>query len=67
MSDTLGDLQSRLTYQEDDIKQLNREVMRQQQELEGLKREVARLKELMAELAPSQVGVAADEPPPPHY
>jgi len=66
LSDILNDLQSRLTYQEDDIKQLSRQVMRQQQELEGLKREVARLKELVVELAPSQTG-AADEPPPPHY
>jgi len=67
LDDTLSDLQSRLTYQEDDIKQLNREVTRQRQELEALRREVVRLKELVAELAPSQVGAAADEPLPPHY
>jgi SlyX protein len=67
LDNTLSDLQTRLTYQEDDIKQLNRALLRQQQEFEALRREVARLKELVAELAPSPVGTAADEPPPPHY
>lgn len=67
MNETLNDLQIRLTYQEDDIKQLNRVVMRQQRELESLRRELDRLKELVAELAPVPVGTASDEPPPPHY
>ena len=68
MDNTLSDLQTRLTYQEDDVKQLNRALLRQQQELEALRQEVARLKELVAELAPPYpVATAADEPPPPHY
>ncbi len=66
LDDALSDLQARLTYQEDDVKHLNRTVMRQQQELEALKQEVARLKELFSELGPSPVGGLEDEPPP-HY
>lgn len=67
LDDALSDLQARLTYQEDDVKHLNRTVMRQQQELEALKQEVTRLKELFSELGFSPVGGVEDEPPPPHY
>ncbi len=67
LDDALSDLQARLTYQEDDVKHLNRTVMRQQQELEALKQEVARLREFFSELSSSPVSGLEDEPPPPHY
>jgi SlyX protein len=67
MDDALTDLQARLTYQEDDLKHLGETVMRQQRELDELRRELERLTAMVRDLAPSQVGERAEEPPPPHY
>ena len=61
------DLESRLAFQEDDLRRLGDLVARQQRELQALRQDVSRLQELVRALAPSQVGDAAEEPPPPHY
>jgi SlyX protein len=67
MDPTLADLQTRLTYQEDDLHQINRELAQQRRELEQVKARLAHLERRLHALTPSQVGNAADEPPPPHY
>lgn len=67
MDDAIADLQVRLTYQEDDLKQFNGILTQQQRELDELREQVAYLKDLLTRLAPSQVGDVEDEPLPPHY
>lgn len=67
MDDALVDLQTRLAYQDDEIKQLTDRLLEQRRELDELRLDVERLKELVRSLAPSQVDGISDEPPPPHY
>jgi SlyX protein len=64
MEDALTDLQMRLTYQDDEIRNLNLAVERQRSELDTLKAEVDRLKNLVAALAPAQADGQQDETPP---
>lgn len=66
MQSEITDLQMRLTYQEDDIKQLNQALTRQQRQLDELRRQFNDLQERLAALTPSPVGEAGEEPPP-HY
>lgn len=66
MEDALTDLQMRLTYQDDEIRNLNLAVERQRSELDALKAEIDRLKNLVAALAPAQADGPPDEAPP-HY
>jgi len=65
-SDTIADLQMRLAYQDDDIRQLNTAVVRQQEAIDTLQREVGRLRELIEGLASPPAEPSGDEPPP-HY
>jgi SlyX protein len=67
MDNLLIDLQTRLSFQEDEIKHLNRSVVEQQTQIERLSDKLERLQQLIGQLAPSQVGDIHDEPPPPHY
>jgi len=62
----LVELQSRLAYQEDELRQLSDIVARQSEELRALHVEMARLKELLRAVAPAQVAEGLDETPP-HY
>jgi uncharacterized coiled-coil protein SlyX len=64
--EAVEDLQMRLTYQEDEIKHLNRAVALQQAEIDALRREVARLSDMLRALA---AGSAEDhgQEIPPHY
>ena len=66
MEEALSDLQMRLTYQDDEIRNLNLAIDRQRSEMDALKAEVDRLKNLVAVLAPAQAGDPQDETPP-HY
>ncbi len=65
----IADLQMRLTYQEDDIKQLNLVITHQQGALDALRREVLQLRELLsaALASPTDASPQEPEPPPPHY
>ncbi len=63
----IADLQMRLTYQDDDIKQLNLVVTRQQGELSRLQQEMTQLRTRIAALPDPHAGTARAEPPPPHY
>ncbi len=67
MEQRLIDLESRLAFQDEAIEHLTATVLTQEKALAELQAEVARLKQLMIQLAPSQVGDRAEEPPPPHY
>lgn len=66
VEETLADLQMRLTFQDDEIKNLNLAVDRHRSEIDALKAEVDRLKNLVVALAPAQTGDQQDETPP-HY
>jgi len=62
----LADLQMRVTYQDDEIRNLNLTVDRQRFAIDTLRVEIERLKQLVAALVPGQVNDARDETPP-HY
>ncbi len=64
--EAVADLQMRLTYQDDEIRNLNLAVDRQRSEIDSLKGEIYRLKKLVTVLAPAQAGDPQDETPP-HY
>ena len=64
--EVVTDLQMRLAFQDDEIKQLNRTVARQQLELDALKRELKRLNKQVVALIPEQPAESGDETPP-HY
>lgn len=61
----IEDLQMRLTYQEDELKQLNQAVIRQQAELDALRRTLVTLNERLA--AYERPSPTATHEPPPHY
>ena len=61
------DLQMRLTYQDDEIKQINRALVRQQAHLAAMTQEISRLRELVSARETSRVGGRIQEEPPPHY
>ncbi|MFD2110636.1 SlyX family protein [Thiorhodococcus fuscus] len=63
----IADLQVRLTYQEDDLSQLNLTVARQQQEIDSLRQELQRLRELIASQAQNGSSPAPAHESPPHY
>jgi len=63
----IADLQVRLTYQEDDLRQLNLTVARQQQEIDSLHQELQRLRELIASQPQNGSMSAPPHEPPPHY
>lgn len=65
--DEIADLQSRLAYQEEEIRHLNQIVAEQGRELERVRKELLQLAGLLRELTPSQAESVFDEPPPPHY
>ena len=67
MEERLIDLESRLAFQDEAIEHLTATLLSQEKSLAELQAEVQRLKELVIQLAPAQVGQPADEPPPPHY
>lgn len=61
----IEDLQMRLTYQEDEIKQLNHAVIRQQTELDALRQAIVTLSERLA--THDQTPSTLPHEPPPHY
>ncbi|MBK1717154.1 SlyX family protein [Thiocystis violacea] len=67
INDKLADLQTRLTYQEDDLRVLNGIITRQQSEIDSLRAEFDRLRTRVGSLAESSPVSRIPEPPPPHY
>ncbi len=67
MEQRLAELETRVTFQEQTIQELNEVVTRQQTQIDRLEKEVENLKAHLASLAPSLVIPAEEEKPPPHY
>ncbi len=67
MDERLAELETRVTFQDQTIQELNEVVTRQQAQIDRLVREVEALKLHLASLAPSPVIPAEEEKPPPHY
>jgi len=61
------DLETRLTYQERTIEELNEVVTRQQDQIDELTEKLEAIISHLRESASPVKGEAADEPPPPHY
>jgi SlyX protein len=66
MEERLVDLETRLAFQDQALEHLTAAVLDQGQALRELRAEVERLRRLLMQLAPSQVGERSEEPPP-HY
>jgi len=63
----LTDLEIRLTHQEAALEELTQTVLEQDRLIVDLRGELEYLKGLLKDLAPSAVGPASEETPPPHY
>ncbi|MHB8534153.1 MAG: SlyX family protein [Sulfuricaulis sp.] len=67
MNERLTELETRVTFQEQTLQELNDVVTRQQTQIERLTKEVTTLKSSLAGLAPAAVIPMEEEKPPPHY
>ena len=67
MQNELVELQSRISFQEDTLLQLNDVMVRQQQEIDELNRQLVVLKQLVRQIIDETAGSAALDAPPPHY
>jgi len=66
MEDRLINLESKLSFAEDMLEELNRTVFRQQEQIELLQQHVRLLYQQMQASTPAEKGDASDEVPP-HY
>ena len=67
LQETIIDLQTRLSFQEGNIEEINLTVARQQSEIDLMKREIVSLKELVEDLHDVQAHVDSAVELPPHY
>ena len=67
IQETIIDLQTRLSFQEGNLEEINLTVVRQQSEIELMKREILNLKELVEDIRDAQAHVGAAVELPPHY
>jgi SlyX protein len=67
MHDEIVDLQTRLSFQDGLLDQLNTIVTNQQQQIDRLENTVKTLKLQLESLQNTQVVAQGSEPPPPHY
>jgi len=67
MEERFVDLETRLTYQERTIEELNEVVTRQQDQIDLLTEKIEAIVSHLRDGASPVAGDAADEPPPPHY
>ena len=65
--DRLTELETRMTFQDHTIGQLNDVVIGQSQQITQLQRDLAMLRTQMKTMAPSLTAPASEETPPPHY
>ena len=65
--DRLTELEERLMHQEQSLDALSLANHRQQNELNEIKLELQQIRQLLKQMASSEIGDSADEPPPPHY
>ena len=67
MEERLIELESRLSFQENTLQELNDIVAAQQQELGVLRLALQELDRRLRALTPPPLATAAEETPPPHY
>lgn len=67
IQETIIDLQTRLSFQEGNIEEINLTIVRQQSEIELMKREILNLKELVEDIRDAQAHVGSAVELPPHY
>lgn len=63
----ITELESRLTFQDDTVDQLNKVVVEQDQRIARLEALLRRTREQVEMLVPLMHGTPGEEPPPPHY
>jgi len=61
------ELETRLSYQDHTIGELNEVVIRQQDQLDRLSRELKNIREHLSEVRSSGLARPDEEAPPPHY
>ncbi len=67
MDERFVDLETRLTYQERTLEELNEVVTRQQDQIDLLTEQLAAIVSHLRDSASPVDGSSEDEPPPPHY
>ena len=67
VEDRLAELETRVSFQEQLLGELNDQLAGQSRQIDALKEAVRVLHERLQDVAPSQLADAADETPPPHY
>ena len=67
MQQQIDDLQAKIAFQDDAIEEMTNTLVRQQKELYELRQMLIHLQSQMKALAPTQIGSAEEETPPPHY
>lgn len=63
----LNELETRISFQEETLQQLNDVITRQERTLQKLEREITSMRAQMKVIAPSLIADADQETPPPHY
>ncbi len=67
MEDRIIELETRTSYQDHIIQELNAVVTRQQTQIDRLEAEIRRIREHLKTISPSQIARPEEEIPPPHY
>jgi len=67
MENRLIELETRLSFQEDTIHQLNEVITRQQDQIDLLNEQLSELKKRVQATSTSNIKDESEETPPPHY
>ncbi len=67
MENRVIELETRLSFQEDTIHELNEVVTRQQNQIDVLQEQVSELKKRVQSVSTSNIKDEGEETPPPHY
>ena len=67
MNDDIIDLQTKLSFQDGLLEELNQVITNQQQQISRLEIAVETLKSQLQNMQTAQMGNEPNEPPPPHY
>lgn len=67
MEQKLAELETRITFQDQELQTLNDVIIRQQQQIDQLVEQVKLLQDKMQDMKPSLVVPESEETPPPHY
>ncbi len=67
LKDRLTELESRITFQDGTIEELNDVIVKQQFQVDKLEKNLEMIKAQLKNLAPSPIASEKEETPPPHY